>query len=196
MPPVIAGFHCHAIKKKKKRKKSKPFNRYCPESGQWNEINKILAKIQASTIFHKRDIRALYGDAMLLPIRISTKMATCNRNSLLASSHLWQAKRATRKRESPSPCCSRLTFRYFPKCGACSRASYESKNLILEQLIDIEVILFSNTQTIRKATSPQITHFFYATWQIYWPQCKCRALKSLEICSELIALSTYTFWQL
>lgn len=100
---------------------------------------------------------------MLLPIRISTKMATCNRNSLLASSHLWQAYRATRKRESPSPCCSRLTFRYFPKCGACSRASYESKNLILEQLIDIEVTLFSNTRTIRKATSPQISLLFFFT---------------------------------
>ena len=97
---------------------------------------------------------------MLVPIRISTKMANSNRNSLVASSHFWQAKRATRERESPFLCCSRVNFRYFSKCGACSRASYESKNLILEELIDIEVIRFSNTVTIRKATSPQITHFF------------------------------------
>ena len=47
----------------------------------------ILAKIQVSAIFHMQDIwrndspkiyRALYGDAMLLPIQMDTNMAARN----------------------------------------------------------------------------------------------------------------------
>ena len=45
-----------SLSRHQKIKKSKPLNRYSPESGKWIEINKLLAKIQVSTMFHKREM--------------------------------------------------------------------------------------------------------------------------------------------
>ena len=56
---------------------------------------KALAKIQVGAIFHVREIRgifftyiyrALYGDAMLVPIRMVTKMAAGNQQKHVSRS--------------------------------------------------------------------------------------------------------------
>ena len=78
----LVGFHCHA-----KKIETDPYIKSRTRKMKGGKYVKTHAKIQVKAIFRVRDIyRALYGDAMLVHIRMDTNMAAGNQQKHLSLS--------------------------------------------------------------------------------------------------------------
>ena len=93
----IAGFQCHAILKIDQNKKSKPFYRLSPESGNRKKVD--IFKVSRQDSGHSnfsygrcaekrfpQIYRDLYGDAMLVPTYMGTNVAAGNQQKHLSLS--------------------------------------------------------------------------------------------------------------
>ena len=136
--------------------KSKPFDRWRPESGKWKEVNiqtssQDLGRRSNSYTRYPRKCftqiyRALYGDALLELIRMSSK-------------------RGGRK----------------PTETFVSEFFYKSVNLRLEELINIKVILFLTLELFRQQNSSKKVTFFNLNDSSFGRHVNAASRKSLKI---------------
>ena len=133
--------------------KSKPFNRFSPESEKRKKVDmQTLAKIQATAIFLMEDMRR-----NVFPKFIEICM------------------------EKPCWCPPKWTptWRPEPAETSATKFCYKSENRPLEELKNITIILYSNTRTVQIVKFPEISHFLNQHHNSL-PSCNCHVTQKLR----------------